>query len=201
MYHISWPNRLTIARILLIGPFVIGLLNLQDPQWSQFARRASVAVFFVMAITDGLDGYLARRFHQETLAGKFLDPLADKLLVLFSVLLLAHEGTHVQNALLPTTAAVIAIGKDIIVVLGFCIIYFSTSKIFIKPNRVGKLCTLIQLAMVIAILLSPDLPRVLVWLPRCLWWLASVLAILTIISYFQLGRHFLALHEAMREHP
>lgn len=200
MYYISWPNRLTIARILLIGPFIIALLNLQDPEWGHIARWSAVGVFFIMSLTDGLDGYLARRLHQETLAGKFLDPLADKLLVLFSVVLLAHEGTHVKGAMLPATVAVIAVGKDIIVVLGFCIIYFSTGKIFIRPNRIGKLCTVIQLAMVIAILLSPDFPSWLSRLPSLLWWLATAMAVLTVISYFQMGCRFLSQHEAER-HP
>jgi len=192
---ISWPNRLTITRILLIGPFIIALLNLQDPRWSHIARWAAVGLFFVMAITDGLDGYLARRLRQETLAGKFLDPVADKLLVLFSVVLLAHEGTSVPGAVLPATVAVLAVGKDIIVVVGFAIIYLVTSRIFIRPNLTGKSCTTVQLAMVIAILLSPDLPVWLKLLPKVLWWLASGLAVLTIISYFRAGQRFIAQHE------
>jgi CDP-diacylglycerol--glycerol-3-phosphate 3-phosphatidyltransferase len=201
MLEMSWPNRLTIARILLIGPFVIALLNLQEPGWEDFARRAAVAIFFIMAITDGLDGYLARRLRQETLAGKFLDPVADKLLILFSVVLLAYEGTTVPQARLPAAAAVIAVGKDIIVVVGFFIVYLTTSKILIQPNRIGKFTTLAQLAMVIAILISPDLPGWLQSLPRILWWVASVLALLAIVSYFQAARRFIDQHEAMNEPP
>lgn len=201
MLHISWPNRLTITRILLIGPFVIALLHLQDAEWARSARFMAIGVFFVMAITDGLDGYLARRLRQETLAGKFLDPLADKLLILFSVVLLAHQGTHVPGAMLPASVAVIAVGKDLIVVLGFCIIYFSTSKIFIRPMPAGKWCTVMQLCMVIAILISPDLPPALKMLPGIFWWLASILAVLAVISYFQLGRRFLAQHEAASGPP
>jgi len=161
MYKLNWPNRITITRILLIGPFVLALLHLQDPQWSELARWLAVVIFVLMAISDGLDGYLARRLNQESAVGKFLDPLADKLLVLFSVLFLAHEGTHVEGALLPSYVAVIAIGKDMIVVLGFCILYFATSRSYIEPHRAGKWCTTIQLAMVIAILISPNLPGLL----------------------------------------
>lgn len=201
MLKMSWPNRLTIARILLIGPFVVALLNLQEPGWENFARRSAVVIFFVMALTDGLDGYLARRLRQETLAGRFLDPVADKLLVLFSVVLLAHEGTTVPQAQLPPSVAVIAVGKDIIVVVGFFIVYLTTSRIFIQPNRIGKATTLVQLAMVIAILISPDLPGWLEILPRILWWLASVLAILTIVSYFQIARRFIDQYEAMNAPP
>ena len=198
MLEMSWPNRLTVARIVLIGPFVISLLNLEDPYWCDVARWTAVGVFFVMAITDGLDGYLARRLHQETLAGKFLDPVADKLLILFSVVLLAHEGTTVPGARLPATVAVMAVGKDIIVTVGFCIIYFTTSKVFIRPNLIGKTCTTVQLAMVISILLSPDFPSWLWVLPRLLWWSATLLAFLTIVTYFQMGQRFIAQHEALQ---
>lgn len=200
MLALTWPNRITIVRILLIGPFVIALLKLQEPGWTNAARWSAIAVFFLMALSDGLDGFLARRWHQESLAGRFLDPLADKLLVLFSFVLLAHHGTHVEGARLPATIVVVAIGKDLIVVLGFCIIYFSTSKVFIKPGPAGKCCTTVQLAMVIAVLLSPDLPDGLrYYLPRSLWWAATVLAVLTVVSYFQTGRRFLARHEAQSQ--
>lgn len=201
MLQMTWPNRLTIARILLIGPFVVALLNLQEPGWENTARRSAVAIFFIMALTDGLDGYLARRLRQVTLAGKFLDPVADKLLILFSVVLLAHDGTTVPGARLPATVAVIAVGKDIIVVVGFFIVYLTTSKILIQPNRFGKTTTLAQLAMVIAILLYPDLPARLQVLPRVLWWLASVLAMLTIVTYFQAARRFIDRHEVASNAP
>lgn len=192
MLPLSWPNRLTLARIVLIGPFVISLLSLQDPHWENVARWTAIFIFFVMAITDGLDGYLARRLRQETLAGRFLDPVADKLLILFSVVLLAHDGTTVPGARLPATVAVMAVGKDIIVIIGFCIIYFTTAKVFIRPNLFGKSCTTVQLAMVIAILLYPDLPAWLWPLPRVLWWAATVLAFLTIVTYFRMGSRFIA---------
>lgn len=198
MPYINWPNRLTLLRILLIGPFVIALLNLREPGRLDLARWSALGIFALMAISDGLDGYLARRLHQESLAGKFLDPMADKLLMLFSVVLMAHEGTNVPGARLPPTIAVAAIGKDIIVVMGFCIVYFSTGKILIQPNRIGKWCTVVQLATVLAVLLSPDLRSWGYWLPRVLWWTATVLAVLTIISYYRMARRFIARHEAIQ---
>jgi len=195
MYKLTWPNRITILRILLTAPFVVALLHLQDAQWGEVARRLAVAVFLIMAISDGLDGYLARRLKQESAAGRFLDPLADKLLILLSVLLLGHEGTHVVGAMLPATVAVIAIGKDLVVILGFCIIYFTTSRLYIEPCRLGKWCTTFQLLMVIAILISPELPAWLSRLPKVLWWSASALACAAAVHYFQRGRRFLAQYE------
>jgi len=199
MHKLSWPNRITITRILLVGPFAVALLHLQDPEWGAYARRAALVVFAVMAVSDGLDGYLARRLREETVVGRFLDPLADKLLILCSVTILAHEGTHVTDSLLPAFVAVIAIGKDLIIVIGFCIIYFATSQAYIDPKRVGKWCTTLQLLMVIAILLAPDLPGILSLLPAVLWWTASILAVATVVTYFQLGRKFLAEYEASQK--
>jgi len=196
MHKLSWPNRITITRILLVGPFAITLLYLQNPEWGEYARWAALAVFAVMAISDSLDGYLARRLHEETAIGRFLDPLADKLLILCSVAILAHEGTHVTGMLLPAFVAVIVIGKDLIIVIGFCILYFTTSQTYIDPKRIGKWCTTFQLLMVIAILLSPTLPGALSYLPAGLWWTASVLAVATVVTYFQLGRKFVAEYAA-----
>ncbi|UCD27501.1 MAG: CDP-alcohol phosphatidyltransferase family protein [Planctomycetota bacterium] len=196
MYRISWPNRITITRILLVGPFVVALLNLQDPVWSEWARWFALVVFGLMSVSDGLDGYLARKLNQESMAGQILDPLADKILIFSSVMLLAHEGTHVTGALLPPTVAVIAVGKDLIVVLGFCIIYFTTSKLYIELQKVGKWCTTSQLAMIIAILLSPNLPVQLSLLPNIMWWLASALAIAAIVQYYRIGRSYLVRYEA-----
>lgn len=196
MHKLSWPNRITITRILLVGPFAVALLHLQNPEWGEHARWAALVVFAVMAISDGLDGYLARRLREETTIGQFLDPLADKLLILCSVAILAHEGTHVTDTLLPAFVAVIAIGKDLIIVIGFCIIYFATSCAYVDPKRVGKWCTTFQLLMVIAILLAPDLPGILSYLPNVLWWAASILAVATMVTYFQLGRRFVTEYEA-----
>lgn len=196
MYRMSWPNRITLLRILLIGPFVVALLSLQDPTRGDIARWSALGIFAAMAVSDGLDGYLARRFKQETALGRFLDPLADKILVLCSVILLAHEGTHVTGMKLPPWVAVMAVGKDIIVLTGFCVVYLITSRVFIHPRLPGKLCTTLQLLMIIAILLSPDLPEAFRWLAPAAWWAASITAAVAIIDYFHLAQYTIDQHEA-----
>ncbi len=196
MHRISWPNRITLVRILLVAPFVVLILHVQDAQWGDTARRAALAIFAVMAISDGLDGFLARRLHQESAVGRFLDPLADKLLTFCSVIILAREDTHVVGMRLPETVAVILISKELIVVVGFGIIYLATSRVYIAPQRVGKWCTTLQLLTVIAILLSPDLPAAMARVPVPLWWAASMMAIVAVAKYFTVGRAFIARYEA-----
>lgn len=192
MASLSWPNRITVSRIILIAPFVICLLHLQDAAWATAARRGALAIFVLMAITDALDGYVARRLNHETPLGKFLDPLADKLLVIAAVLLLAREGTNVSGYVLPATVVVVALGKDLCVLIGFAIIYIHTGRTCIVPRRLGKLCTTAQLTMLTAVLLAPDLPAILGWLPRALWWLATAMAVAATVDYYRFGQRFMA---------
>ncbi len=190
MSRLSWPNRLTLARMLLVAPFVICLLNLQEQDYGPILRWTAIAIFAVTSVTDVLDGFLARRLNNETPFGKFLDPLADKLLIVCAVILLGHEGTCIPGHKLPNYVVVIAIGKDLLVVLGFLLIYLALGKIFIQPRYLGKACTLFQLVMVISVLLSPDLPGSMSFLPVALWWLATGLAVASAVDYLRIGTRF-----------
>ena len=190
MERISWPNRITITRLVLIAPFVVALLHLPDEVWGEFARYVALGIFVLMAISDGVDGYLARKLRQESAIGRLLDPAADMLLMICSVSMLAYQGR------LPSTVAVIVIGKEIIQIVGFCIVYIETSRVYLDPERLGKWCMGVLMAMIVAILLSPDLPGFMWWLPGLAWWLGSILAVCSVVQYFQLARRFIANHAA-----
>jgi CDP-diacylglycerol--glycerol-3-phosphate 3-phosphatidyltransferase len=192
---INLPNTITIARILLVAPFVICLLNLQDPGWP-WARPAALALFAAMAISDVADGQLARRRNQVTSLGKFLDPVADKLLVTCAVILLGMPTIGVPGFILPNWVVVLAVGKDLIVVIGFLLIYLAVGRIFISPSLPGKACTVCQLILVVAVLLGPNLPGVARYLPTGLWWIASGLAGVAAINYVRIGQRYVAKVEA-----
>jgi len=162
-------------------------------------RYISVVVFFTMAISDGIDGYLARRKKQITRLGAFLDPLADKLLMTCTCLLLASKRAHVPGFLLPQTVVVLIISKDIFLLLGFTVVYFVTFQIRIQPVFIGKTATILQLAMVSAILIAPDVSSVFsgwIWFLRVLWWGASATAICTMIVYIRMGLRYIAEYES-----
>jgi len=187
---LSWPNRVTLLRLFLIAPFVIAVMSVQE---NDSARWIACGVFFLMAVSDGLDGWLARRLNSQTPLGKFLDPLADKLLVLCAVILLGHHETCVPGKPIPHAVVVVAIGKDLFVVVGFLLVYLVTGRIFISARSAGKYCTVVQLAMVVAVLLWPDFQRVsevLGRLPDLLWWAATVLAVVAAVDYYRLGIHY-----------
>ena len=200
MRWLNWPNRLTMARIILVAPLVICLLNLHAdwPHW----RRLALGILAAMMITDALDGFLARRLGEETPLGRFLDPVADKLLITCAVILLAIESTAVQGYRLPSWVPVVAIGKDLLTVIGFGLIYATTGEYFVRPRIWGKACTAVQLAMIAFCLLAPDLDMVLPAVPTIfmgLYWFAGGLAIIAVADYIRIGNRFAAAYHTNKQ--
>jgi CDP-diacylglycerol--glycerol-3-phosphate 3-phosphatidyltransferase len=190
MPWLNWPNRITIARIALVPFFVICLLNVNEPgdNW----RYLAIALFAVMAFSDVLDGYLARKLDEATPLGRFLDPVGDKLLITCSMVLLALPDTAIAGFRLPAWVAVIAIGKDILTVIGFGLVYATTSRFFVEPRIWGKGCTLVQSVLVAFALVAPDLPAGAAKAWPLLWWVASALAIAAVADYLRIGNQFAA---------
>ncbi|MHC4744135.1 MAG: CDP-alcohol phosphatidyltransferase family protein [Planctomycetota bacterium] len=199
---LNWATRITLLRIFLIIPFVAFMLKINDPRLDTALQRAtryiSVVIFLIMAVSDGIDGYLARKKNQVTKLGSFLDPLADKLLMTSACLLLASKRAHVPGFLLPQTVVVLIISKDLFLLLGFTLVYFITSQIRLQPVFIGKTATALQLAMVSSILIAPEVSRILphwIWFLRVLWWSASATAICTMIIYIRIGLRYIGEYE------
>lgn len=199
---LNWANRITIARILLIAPFVSLMLKSNDVAITHAAQNATryvaVVAFLLMAISDGVDGYLARTRNQVTKLGAFLDPIADKLLMISACLLLASQRGHVRGFQLPPTVVVLIIGKDMFLLIGFAIVYLITSQIRIAPAFIGKLATTLQLSMVAGILIAPEVSTVLpgwIWLLRTLWWSAAGTAIFATLIYIRKGSRYIEEYE------
>jgi CDP-diacylglycerol--glycerol-3-phosphate 3-phosphatidyltransferase len=198
MTWLNWPNRITIVRIALVVPFVICLLNLNSPVWRGW-RAVALGLFFLMTVSDALDGFLARRLREETPLGRFLDPVADKLLIACAVVLLAIDATAVPNFRLPSWVPVIALGKDVLTVIGFGLVYATTGEFLVQPRIWGKGCTLVQLLMIAFSLLAPDLPPTLQRVWPGLYWLASGMAIIALVDYVRMGNRFAAEHSPKTE--
>ena len=197
--ELTWANRITIMRILLILPFIIFMLKANDPEKGLVMRYFAVSIFMVMCISDVLDGYVARIKKQVTRLGAFLDPLADKLLMLCACVILAGKTTSIENFELPITVVVLIIGKDVFLALGFLTMYMMvTTDVHVKPVLSGKAATFLQLSMVLAILIAPEMYAI--WpgwwyLARVLWWSATTVAIVTVIVYIRTGAIYVQQHE------
>lgn len=196
---LNWANRITILRVLLIVPFIIFMLKIND--WDlegykrDLIRYAATLTFIVMAVSDAVDGYLARKKHQITKLGTFLDPMADKLLITSACILLYSERGHVDGFRLPGTVVVLIISKDLLISFGFLIVYFITGRVRIVPVFAGKLATTLQLVMVTGILIAPEASKVCsdtAWkiFTAVLWWSAAAAAVVAALVYIRNGIRF-----------
>ncbi len=203
---LNWANRITIIRVLLIAPFVILMLKINEQELDESLRNLmryfATAVFLFMALSDALDGFLARKSKQVTKLGAFLDPMADKLLMTCACLLLASNRGHIENFRLPITVVVLIIGKDLFLLIGFVIVYFITFQIRITTILIGKIATALQLVMVLSVLVAPEVSTVIpswIWVLRTLWWSAAGTAILATLIYTRSGSRYIAEHENKNE--
>jgi len=191
---LNLPNWITIIRILLIIPFVSCMLKINEPRFGEMMRYFSIAIFSAMAVSDALDGYFARVKKEATKLGSFLDPLADKLLMTCACLLLASSRSGIEGFLLPPTVVVLIIGKDLFLLIGFVIVYFITFQVRIVPVLIGKTASFLQLTMVGAILLTPEISNFIpgwIWFLRVLWWSAAGTAILATLIYIRNGSRYI----------
>lgn len=173
---INVPNMLTITRILCTPLFVILLLKDQ--------YLFALGVFTFAGITDGLDGLWARGFNQRTRLGAYLDPIADKLLLMASYISLAVLG------IMPSWLSVIVITRDVLIVLGIAVFTITAMPVEIKPSLVSKLTTVIQLATVFWMLL--DLPGAAAHaFDQTLFWATAALTIVSGMHYIYLGMRML----------
>jgi cardiolipin synthase len=170
------PNTLTLIRVLLIPIFVILIMN-HSLWWA-------LITFAVAGITDGLDGLLARLTRQKTELGAFLDPIADKLLLISAYLTLAIIEV------LPGWLSVIVITRDVIILLGILVIMLISHPPKIHPSFISKATTTFQILTVLLALLTGYNP-----LFKRLTYIAiygtTILTILSGIHYIYLGTRIL----------
>ena len=140
-------NKITILRILLIPFFVVQVLY-YERSGEEWHRLAALITFAVAAICDGVDGYIARHYHQISELGKILDPLADKLLLVSGVVLLTlNDEPHLQR--LPLWLGATIISRDLLVLVGLVVIHMVCGKVVIRPRISGKIATVMQMTVVL----------------------------------------------------
>lgn len=138
---LNLPNFITLLRI---GAIPVFLILLVDERYTE-----ALIVFILAGITDSLDGLLARWLDARTTLGAFIDPLADKLLLVSSFVILAFLGD------IPRWLAVLVIMRDVIILIGYSVLFFVTGHaIEVRPTLIGKASTFFQLLTVIMALVA-----------------------------------------------
>lgn len=169
---INVPNFITVVRILLTPLFVIFLLREMFP--------VAVLIFAIAGISDGLDGFIARVFNQRTELGAYLDPIADKSLLMASFITLGIQQ-HI-----PSWLAVVVISRDIVIMTGIAVLAIMEIKIRIQPSIISKVTTFAQLLTVFLTLLYPQTPSEPV-VKYVMFWVTAVLTTVSGLHYMMLG--------------
>ena len=177
-------NHFSVSRILLVPLFVISLMYYSPER--HWLHDLSISVFILACVTDGVDGYLARTLKQKTVLGSYLDPVADKLLLLSGFLSLSLMGHLPVSMRIPAWVAIPVIARDVIILIGSIMVYLTTGKLKAEPLFIGKVTTVFQmLTLFIALLSSPEDIRLLFFI------MTVALTILSGMGYVRMGGRLL----------
>ena len=181
--NMNLPNKLTIFRVILIIPFVLLLLgSVNHWAWymvifhgiTEYIDYIAVAIFIIASFTDMLDGKIARKYNLVTNFGKFMDPLADKLLVCSALICLVEMGR------LSAWIVIIIIAREFII-SGFRLVA-SDNGVVIAASYWGKFKTVSQMTMVVLLLLNIKHPFFVV-LSNIFVWIAVILTVVSLADY------------------
>jgi CDP-diacylglycerol--glycerol-3-phosphate 3-phosphatidyltransferase len=145
-------NKITLVRILMIPAFVTMAIyygeSIKRGDPLEWQRYAAIIIFILAAVSDGLDGYVARRYNQRSTLGVYLDPIADKGLLLSGIITLSISNwsqSDPEYGSFPVWFPVLVISRDAVILVGTMILYLLNGKVHVKPNWTGKVATVLQM--------------------------------------------------------
>ena len=150
-------TKITVARILMIPVFVMMAIyygrSVATGAPEDWMRWTAIIIFVVAAASDGIDGYIARRYNQKSQLGVILDPIADKGLLLAAIITLSLTDWGYQ---FPLWFPVLVIARDVIVVTGAILLQLLNGKVKVRPSWTGKVATVLQMIAIAAVMLQFD---------------------------------------------
>ena len=184
------PNQITIGRILLIPVFVVLAIyygnSAATGHPNENLRMATIGVFLLAALSDGIDGWLARRFHLKSRLGAVLDPIADKGLMLTAIITLSVTKWPYE---LPVWYPVLVIARDIIILTGCGVLHLLNHHLEIRPTLIGKTSTFFQMLTISVVMLQWHRFELVVWLSGGVTLISGFGYIAKGISQLQAGGH------------
>lgn len=177
------PNKLTLARVCAIPVFLFFMLMPESVMPVMTSRIISLVIFIAAALTDTLDGYIARSRNLVTDFGKFMDPLADKLLVISAMICFVERNT------VPAYIIIIIVAREF-AISGFRLVA-AEKKVVIAASMWGKVKTVVQMVFCGFFIVDLDVAAINV-IEQILMYAALVLTIVSLIDYFVKNKHIIA---------
>jgi len=147
-------NKITLVRILMIPAFVVMAIyygqSVQRGEPLEWQRFTAILIFLVASVSDGLDGYVARRYNQRSSLGVILDPIADKGLLLSGIITLSisNWSDDPDSGHFPAWFPVLVIARDAVILVGAIILHLLNGRVQVKPHWTGKIATVLQMAAI-----------------------------------------------------
>ncbi|MGQ3685267.1 MAG: CDP-alcohol phosphatidyltransferase family protein [Candidatus Loosdrechtia sp.] len=187
---LTLSNKISLSRILFIPPLVFCITQVQH---NNHYRYACLLIMIVIALSDMLDGYIARKRNEITVLGKYLDPFADKLVLMISCAILSSDRIWPEPRF-PNWIPTIIISRDIFLMVGTVTIMIVTGRLNCQPIMLGKVSTFLQIIAVISVLIGNHIPLpVLV----TIWWTTAVFTFASGFLYAYRGINSLFHREAL----
>jgi CDP-diacylglycerol--glycerol-3-phosphate 3-phosphatidyltransferase len=158
-------NKITIIRIGMIPVFVLMAIyygeSVQRGAPLEWQRYTAIVIFLVAAVSDGLDGYVARRYNQRSALGVILDPIADKGLLLSGIITLSISNwseVDPNYGRFPLWFPVLVITRDVVILVGSAVLHLLNGKVQVKTSWTGKVATVLQMAAIAWVMLQLRFP-------------------------------------------
>ena len=145
----TFASKITLARIFLVPVFAVLAIyygmSIKKGQPEEWLRWSALGVFIAAAASDGLDGWIARRFNQRSKFGATIDPIADKLLLLTGIITLSLVDWGQDGWRIPLWFSALVIVRDSVILGGVAVLHFTNHSLKIKAHWSGKVCTFTQM--------------------------------------------------------
>ena len=181
-------SKITLCRILLVPVFAVLAIyygmSIDAGHPEEWLRWSALGVFVLASASDGIDGWIARRFNQRSRFGAIIDPIADKSLLLTALITLSIVDWGPDGWRIPLWFATVVIVRDVIILGGIGVLHFVNHQVTIRPHWTGKVCTFAQMLALGWVML-----RVVPFSPAYPCAFATVFCIASGYAYFREGLH------------
>jgi cardiolipin synthase len=145
----TFASKITLGRIFLVPVFAVYAarygMSVAAGQPDETLRWTALGLFVFAAATDGVDGYIARRFNQKSKFGAFIDPLADKFLLITAIVFLSAFPWGTDDWRIPPWFAGLVILRDTLILIGIIVVKRAAREVHYSPHWTGKVCTVTQM--------------------------------------------------------
>ena len=177
---LNLSNKISLSRIFFIPPLVLCITQVQH---NNHYRYVSLFIMMMIGLSDMLDGYFARKRNEITNLGRYLDPVADKLVLVVSCIILSSDHLWPEPRF-PNWITAVIVCKDLLLMIGTIVLLIITGRTDWQPTMLGKATTGLQIIAIISVIMGNHIPLMVL---IAIWWLVVILTFASGLLYMYMG--------------